>query len=130
MGGWGQPGSTGRRTGGQSDAAADPEARGLEAIAQYGVGDPDPQTGYYASYELPEALTPGQGAGIPVLTLLEQWELIELDFSTVWGIRLATTPMTWREFKIRLGGLLSCEDSRLSRHFSPSPNDPSQGEPQ
>jgi hypothetical protein len=121
LGGWGQPGSTGRRDGGQGDPDIDPEARGLEAIARYGVGDPDPETGLFESYDLPEALTAGQGeGGIPVLTLLEQWDLIELDFSTVWGIRLSVDPITWREFKLRLSGLLSC-DSRLSRHFAPNP---------
>ena len=123
MGGWGQPGSTGRRDGGQGDPGIDPEASGLEAIARYGVGDPDPETGYYAVYDLPEAVTPGQGEGFTVLALLEHWELIELDFSTVWGIRLATDPITWREFKLRLAGLLSGE-SRLARHLAPNPELP------
>lgn len=39
------------------------------------------------------------------------------DFASQYGIRLAVTDVTWREFCVLLTGLLSA-DTRLARHFA------------
>jgi hypothetical protein len=44
------------------------------------------------------------------------------DFASEYGIRLAATDLSWREFVHYLTGLLAC-DSRLYRHFSTDDED-------
>ena len=114
------PGSTGRRSGGQPGAeTGDP----LEAC---GRGRKDPHTGLYEWYEdVPDDIK-GQGQGVSVLTLLEQWPLVECDFQSEYGIRLSTTDLSWREFLTRLTGLLIKTDTRLWRHFSTETDEGSQ----
>ena len=113
------PGSTGRRPGGQSDdRAAD--------AAQYGRGTQDPVTGLYEWYEFPEDFNPqgaGEGEGLTVVAVLEQWPLIMADFASEFGIRLHTETdqtLTWAAFYAYLGGLFTA-DTRLSRHFAKDP---------
>jgi hypothetical protein len=40
------------------------------------------------------------------------------DFASEYGIRLAATDLSWREFLSYLTGLLTKPDTRLWRHFS------------
>ena len=105
------PKSAGGSAGGSADS---PEATGLAAIARYGVGDQDPETGLYECYDVPDEVT---DPGITVLDLLDEWPLVVPDFATEYGIRLAVADMSWVEFWSLLTGLLST-DSRLQRRFA------------
>lgn len=52
---------------------------------------------------------------VSILALVEDWPLVVADFASEYGIRLAVTDMTWREFVSLLHGLLSTSESRLYR---------------
>lgn len=43
------------------------------------------------------------------------------DFASEYGIRLYTTDIPWREFRVLLTGLLAA-DTRLYRRFAPEPD--------
>ena len=113
------PGSTGRRTGGLSvDRAAN--------AVEYGRGAQDPGTGLFEWYEFPEDFDPqggGEGEGLTVLAVLDQWPLIVADFASEYGIRLPNETdqtLTWVAFFASLSGLFKA-DTRLSRHFAKDP---------
>lgn len=94
------PGSTGRLGGGQSDD-----------LAQYGRGEC--RDGIYEWYELPD-----EGSSLTLDDLLEQEDLLILDFQEVYGIALEEADhLTWWQFRRRVIGLMSTE-SRISRHFA------------
>lgn len=108
------PGSARRHDGGA------PGDAGLDAIAQYGRGDYDEATGLYEWYDLPSdhSAKRRQGGEVAWRSLIEQWALLEADWSSEYGERLARVwpSLTWREFRTGVAGLLAC-DSRLSRYF-------------
>lgn len=114
-----RPGSTSRSAGIDGDCG---DESGLAAIAQYGVGQRDPLTGTYESYDFPDGhpatLTEAEGA-TPVSwdTLRDKWPLIVADFSSEYTIRLAETRMPWPEFWWHLTGLLAT-DTRINRHLT------------
>lgn len=102
--------------GGGGGGGESSEPRGLAAIAEYGVGHQDPETGLFESYDVPEAVT---SPGVSVLDLVGEWPLLVADFATEYGIRIETARgMSWIEFHALLSGLLST-DSRLRRRFAP-----------
>lgn len=106
-----------------ADGEADPEGAGggegksgFDAIARYGVGEPDPVTGIYAVYDIPEEVVAPK---VSIAELIEDWVLVVADFATEYQVRLAVvTDMTWREFVTLLTGLLSTPDSRIYRTFA------------
>jgi hypothetical protein len=98
--------------GGDDEEGGGEKATGYDAIAKYGVGDPDPETGIYAVYDIPEEVIEPK---VAVLELVEDWTLVVADFASEYSIRLAVTDMTWREFVTLLTGLLSNSDTRLYR---------------
>ena len=104
------PGSAGRHGGGL--------AAGIDAIAEFGVGDQDPDTGLFEHYEIPEGhdARTAQGEGVSWRRIVENWALLEADWRSEFGEWLAPrwSSMTWREFAVGVSGLLAC-DSRLSR---------------
>jgi hypothetical protein len=116
-----QPGSSGRLPGGQTE-----QLSGLDAIAQYGIGERDPLTGLYEAYDIPEGHAAQGGAeeGHPVTwtQLVEQWELIVADFTSEYGIDLRARrhTMPWRDFAIWAQGLMTA-DTRIARHFRRQP---------
>lgn len=107
-------GSRPKSTGGEHDRPGAAEGRtGFDAIAQYGIGDPDPETGVYAVYDIPEEVIEPK---VSLLELVDDWTLVVADFASEYGIRLAlAADMTWREFVTLLSGLLSTPESRLYR---------------
>jgi hypothetical protein len=50
-----------------------------------------------------------------VLDLVDDWSLVVADFASEYGIRLAVTDVTWREFVHLLHGLLTVPETRLYR---------------
>jgi hypothetical protein len=102
--------------GGDGGSGDSPELCGLAAIAQYGVGQQDPETGFFEFYDVPEEVT---APSVSILDLLGEWPLLVPDFADAYQIRLhRETDMTWAEFWDLLRGLLS-RDSRLQRRFAP-----------
>jgi hypothetical protein len=57
--------------------------------------------------------------------VLDQWPLIEADFSSEYGIELEDVFLTrsWRWFTVKVSGLLVAE-TRLARYFRPDPETP------
>jgi hypothetical protein len=114
--------------GGDPGAGSGP--RGLDAIAEFGRGQLDPETGIFEWYDIP----PGhparrrvkddddsQAGSLSFLTIVEQWDLLVADFRSEYGIGLALGErIAWREFRPLVAGLLAC-DSRIARHFQPPP---------
>lgn len=117
------PGRTGRGDGGQSEGTS-------RDAAQYGRGTQDPLTGLFEWYEFPEGFIDqvAGGEGLSLLTLLEQWPLIECDFQSEYGIRLGATDLSWREFRTRMTGLFAT-DSRIRRHFTDKSEPDEGGQP-
>jgi hypothetical protein len=117
------PGSGGRRDGGQPGD--------LEALDQYGIGEKDPATGIYPSYDVPKGhaaeATVEDGTPITWDAIAGQWPLIVADFSSAYGIRLVGASMRWPEFAWHIHGLLQTE-SRLSRFFAPPEPSPTDAE--
>lgn len=105
-----------KSAGGEADPAGAGGGSGFEAIAQYGVGEPDPETGIYAVYDVPEEVVAPK---VSIAELTEDWVLVVADFATEYQVRLAVvTDMTWREFVTLLTGLLSTPESRLYRAYA------------
>jgi hypothetical protein len=114
-----QPGSPGRLGGGPPE---EPELSGWAAIAQFGVGEPDPDTGIYPCYDIPEghaAKATGKGFEWSYQEITEHWQLIEADFLSEYGIRLhrERRSMPWREFDMCVNGLMAA-DSRIFRRLA------------
>lgn len=103
MGGEGRPGSGGPQSGGLPDDVV-------------GVGDYDPVTGLYESYEARHRAE--QGASVSFDDVLAERDLLISDFASEYGIRLAQVldTLPWREFTALVAGLFAC-DSRLYRRF-------------
>lgn len=52
--------------------------------------------------------------------LIEQWQLMEVDFSTVYHLEIEDhLHRSWRWFVVKAYGLLGQPDSLLRRHFFP-----------
>jgi hypothetical protein len=107
------------------DPGGDSGPRGLEAIAEFGRGEVDPETGLFDWYDIPpghaarRVVDEGERGSVTILEVVEQWELLVADFRSEYGIGLALgEPVPWREFRPLVAGLLAC-DSRLARHFTP-----------
>ncbi len=121
-----RPGRVGRPVGGGHPE--EPEAAsGLEAIAQYGVGERDPFTGSYEAYDFPEGhpatQTAEEGRRVTRDELLAApWDLIGADFASEYAIRLVGSDIRWPEFRLLLTGLLSA-DTRIARYFAPARKD-------
>ena len=113
-------GSGPKSVGGSSDGGTG-TVDGLDAIAQYGRGERDPETGLFDYYELPDdhEAHGGQGSEVRLLDAIEQWPLLVADFVDR-GIRIhkERDSLTWAEFRDVLVGLLMDPNSRLWRHFS------------
>jgi hypothetical protein len=117
------PGTPSRLHGGE-----DRTLTGLDAIAQYGIGQRDPLTGLYEAYDIPaghaaaQTQTPGERKGKPVTwpELIGQWSLLECDFGTQYGVELedAIKIRTWRWFRVKCEGILAAE-TRINRYFFP-----------
>ena len=112
MGGRAAPGTSSRPGAGgwDGDPAADPTGR----------GEYDPETGLWDWYDRdPEDRAP-VGEAYQLSRLIKQWKVIEADFASEYGIRLALVrdSMSFREFATLLGGLLSA-DTRLWRVLNP-----------
>ena len=109
------------------DLGAGDGPRGLEAIAEYGRGERDPETGIFEWYDLP-ANHParrrvddegGTEGSVTILAVVEQWDLLVADFRSEYGIGLALGErIPWREFRPLVTGLFAT-DSRIARHFQP-----------
>lgn len=113
-----RPGSASRHHGG---APHD----GLDAIDRYGVGEKDPITGLYESYDLPEGHEAHGGETVAWQAILTRRPLLVADFASEYGIRLngEMDRMTWREFADLTVGLLAA-DTRLARAFQPETEAP------
>jgi len=95
---------------------------GYAAIAQYGQGDYDEETGQFEWYDLPADFEKPQGVTLTWEAILTQWDLIEADFHDVYGVDLEQVfrVKSYRWFTVRVHGLFA-SDSRLARHFAPTP---------
>lgn len=68
--------------------------------------------------------------GIPLVSILDQWVLLEFDFQRILGIRLEQERRTlsWRAFINYAAGLFGVSDSLVRNHFRPDP-EPGAGQP-
>ncbi len=68
----------------------------------------------------------GGVAGLLLRDAVEEWSLVEFDFQRVLHIDLDRErhTLSWRHFRVLLGGLLSVEDSLVGRRFRPEPDKP------
>lgn len=107
--------------GGAQGGSAGPT--GTEAIAAYGWGEYDPETGLFEGYDpIPaELLRPREGTEIAFDRILQAWSLVEYSFHAVLGVDLDEVRgrRSWRWFMTRLRGLLQT-DTPLARYFVPS----------
>lgn len=109
-----------------SGGAAGGSPTGLEAIAQFGVGKCD-ASGVYEAYDIPEGHAAAQTRSesdrkVTWPELVEQFALIEADFSSEYSIELEDVLhiRTWRWFNAKVAGLMVA-DTRIARHFRPVP---------
>lgn len=121
MGGRNRPGSRGRHSGG---VPADGD--GLDVLDQFGVGERNPLTGLYDTYNIPtgQQVNGAEGGTAEVSwdQILGCFDLIVPDFASEYGVRLVEVraTMRWGEFRTLLLGLLST-NSRVFRRFAPPP---------
>lgn len=119
-----RPGSGSRLDGGDPDD--------LDVLDQFGVGQRDPLTGLYESYDIPTGhrllTAEGEGRKVTWVEIFDNWDLIIPDWSAEYGHRLVAVKdeMRWPEFRAHLLGLLSA-DTRLSRNFQPKQQPDSPG---
>ena len=119
-----RPGTGSRLDGGDSDD--------LAALDRYGIGERNPVTGLYESYDIPTGhrllSDEEEGTAVSWQQILECWDLVIPDWSSEYGHRLVAVKneMFWSEFRAHLIGLLSA-DTRLSRHFRPRTSQPETG---
>ena len=113
------------REGGSPEEDGAGEEGGLDAIAEYGRGRYDPETGLYEHYEIPDhhparrTAREGHRGEFTLTDLIAQWELLEPDFHQVYGADLdECRHKSWRWFRVRLHGLMSDPSTRLWRYFA------------